>query len=287
MKEIQNQGLGLAAISYDSPEILAAFSKQRGIAFPLLSDQGSATIKAFGLLNPAVEWALGPDKDDPAVAAEVRKYVSAVGANAGMAGMAFPGTFILDRRGRVTSRFFEDIYVERNTVTSVMAQLGTGSAPVAATKVSTAHLDLTAFATDTDVAPGNHFSLVFDVVPKRGIHVYAPGAASYRIVSLAVTPQPFVQLQPVKYPPSEIYFFKPLDERVPVYQKPFRLVQEVLLEGSQQAQAALQGKTSLTIDGSFEYQACDDRLCFTPATIPLSWTLALKPLIRERPTIQR
>src|SRR5262245_22738470 len=267
--------------------MLAAFSKQRAITFPLLSEQGSATIKRFGLENPAVEWALGPDKDDPSTAAEVRKYVSGAGANQGMRGMALPGTLILDRQGRVTSRFFEDFYVERNTVSSVMAQLATGTAPVTATKVSTAHLDLTAFATDSEVAAGNRFSLVFDVAPKRGIHVYAPGAAGYRTVAVAVTPQPFVQMQAVQYPPSEIYVFKPLNERVQVYQKPFRLVQEVLLEGSQQAQAALQGKTSLTIDGSFEYQACDDRECFNPVSLPLSWTLALKPLIRERPTIQR
>src|SRR5262245_39174988 len=218
--------------------MLAAFSKQRAITFPLLSEQGSATIKRFGLENPAVEWALGPDKDDPSTAAEVRKYVSGAGANQRMRGMALPGTLILDRQGRVTSRFFEEFYVERNTISSVMAQLGTGTTPVAATKVSTAHLDLTAFATDTEIAPGNRFSLVFDVVPKSGVHVYAPGAAGYRIVSFAVTPQPFVQLQPVQYPPSEIYVFRPLDERVQVYQKPFRLAQELLLEGSPQAQAA-------------------------------------------------
>jgi hypothetical protein len=91
----------------------------------------------------------------------------------------------------------------------------------------------------------------------------------------------------VRYPPSEIYFFRPLNERVPVYQKPFRLVQEMLIEGSQQAQAAIQWKASLTIDGRFEYQACDDKECFNPTTIPVSWTLALKPLIRERPPVQR
>jgi hypothetical protein len=217
----------------------------------------------------------------------VRKYVSGVGANAGMAGMTFPGTFVLDRGARVTSRFFEDFYVERNTISSVMAQLGTGTTPVAATKASTAHLELTAFATDTEVAPGNHFSLVFDVSPKNGVHVYAPGASNYRIVSVAVAPQPFVQLQPVQYPRSEIYFFRPLNERVPVYQKPFRLIQEVLIEGTAQAQAGLQAKQSLTFTGSFEYQACDDKACFNPATIPLTWTLSLKALIRERPPVQR
>ena len=79
---------------------------------------------------------------------------------------------------------------------------------------------------------GNRFSLALDVSPHARIHVYAPGAASYRPIAVTIAPQPFVQLRPLQYPPSEIYFFKPLNERVPVYQKPFRLIQEVLLEGT-------------------------------------------------------
>lgn len=29
-------------------------------------------------------------------------------------------------------------------------------------------------------------------------------------------------------------------------------------------------------------QACDDKICFNPQTVPLSWTVNLKPLDRER-----
>jgi hypothetical protein len=279
--------LGLAAISYDPPEILAAFSRQRGITFPLLSDAGSSTIKAFGILNPAVEWAFGPEKDDPSVVAEVRKYVSGGQPFPAMVGMAFPGTFMLDRRGRVTSRFFEELYVERNTTSSVMTRFGAGTVPVVGAKISTGQLDLTTFPSDASISAGNRFSLVFDISPHAGMHVYAPGAAGYKPITVTIAPQPFVQVQPLRYPPSEIYFFKPLNERVPVYQKPFRLIQDVLLEATPQAQTALQGKESLTITGTLEYQACDDKVCFNPATVPLSWTFSLRPLIRERPTAPR
>jgi peroxiredoxin len=48
LQALKDKGLGLAPISYDPPEILAAFSLQRGITFPSLSDIGSSTIKAFG-----------------------------------------------------------------------------------------------------------------------------------------------------------------------------------------------------------------------------------------------
>ncbi len=88
----------------------------------------------------------------------------------------------------------------------------------------------------------------------------------------------------MKYPASEIYFFKPLNERVAVYDKPFTMVQDVVLEGTPQAQAAFRGKESVMLTGALEYQACDDKICFNPASVPLSWTLSLRPLVVERPT---
>jgi peroxiredoxin len=112
--ELQAQWLGLAAFGYDPVETLAAFSRQLGITFPLLSDAGSETIKRYGILNTVVDEALGPHKDDPAIGEETQKYVSAVGVNPIMKGIAFPGTFIIDRRGRVTSRFFENFLCGAN-----------------------------------------------------------------------------------------------------------------------------------------------------------------------------
>ena len=234
-------------------------------------------------MNPLPEDAQGPNKSDPAVAAEVQKYVSVVRPNAGMIGIAFPGTFLLDRRGRVTSRFFEDFYIERNTVSSLMMKLGGKAESVAATKVSTGHLDLTTYPSDPAVAPGNRFSLALTIEPHAHIHVYAPGATGYRSVGLTITVQPFVRVLPMRYPKSETYFFKPLNEHVPVYQKAFTLVQEVIVEGTPAAQAALRGKDALTLTGALEYQACDDKECFNPASVPLSWTMTLRPLVTERP----
>ena len=283
LKELQAKGLGVAAISYDPVETLAAFSKQRGITFPLLSDAGSAIIRRYGLLNPVTEEAFGPHKDDPDVKEEIHMYVSEVNPNRNMIGMAFPGTFMLDRKGRVTSRFFEDFYIERNTVSNLILRMGRGDVPVTATKISSAHLDLTTYPSDTAIAAGNRISLVVDITPASGTHVYAPGAAGYRPVALTISPQQYVRVLALQYPPSQIYFFKPLKERVPVFQKPFQLVQEVVLDGTLKTQAALRGKTNLTITGTFDYQACDNRECFNPVSVPLSWILAIRPTIFQRP----
>jgi hypothetical protein len=258
LAEIRQAGMGLAAISYDPVAVLADFSARRGITFPLLSDPGSETITRYGILNTTV------DPKSP------------------LYGYPFPGTFIVDRQGVVTSRVFEQAYQERDTVSSILVRLGQ-HVGVHATKIAGAHVTLTSYATDEVAAQGTHFSLVLDVTPGPRVHVYAPGASDYRSVTISVQPQPGLVLKAPLYPTSEDYFFKPLKEHVPVYQHPFRIVQDVTLDPSREGTAALKDVTSLTITGRFDYQACDDKVCFTPQSVPLSWTIGVKPLDRERP----
>lgn len=281
VKQLQQQGLGLAAISYDPPDVTAAFSAQHGITFPLLSDVGSATIKRYGILNTVAEEALGAKSQDPDVVAQAKVYVAAGGVAARMRGIPFPGTFVLDRQGRVKSRFFEDSYVVRNTVSNILLTLDGGTSEVTGTRISTEHLEITTYPTDRAVAPGNRFSVVLEITPKPGMHVYAPGASGYRVITLKVPPGQPVRPLRLSFPPSEVYEFKPLNERVPVYQKPFSLRQELLLEGDQQARAALRDKDALTVSASLDYQACDDKICFNPVSVPLSWTLGLRSIVTQ------
>ncbi len=242
----------------------------------MLSDVGSATIKRYGILNTVIEEALGPNGKDPAVLADLQRYVTVTQAQERFRGIPFPGTFMLDRQGRVTSRFFEDYYWERNTVSNIMLRLGTGTTPVAATHVSTEHLDFNAYPSDAGVSLGTRFSLAVDIMPKRGMHLYAPGQHSYRVVTLTITPQQHVRTMPLRYPRSEIYYFRPLNERVPVYQKPFTLAVEVVAEATAEGRKALAGTNDLVINGTLEYQACDDKICYNPVSLPLSWKVALR-----------
>jgi hypothetical protein len=254
-----------------------------------LSDADSATIKTFGILNTVAEEVIGPGKDDPDVIADFNRHASITGLDAAsrVKGTPYPGTFMLDRQGRVSSRFFEEFYRERITASTILMKMRPGSAPVEATKISAGHLDVTTYASDSVIAPGNRFALAVNITPAPHAHVYAPGAQGYRIVKLEVTPQQYVRILPLAYPSSEIYFFKPLKERVPVYQKPFALLQEVVVEVSPDAIKALAERTELKLAGMLQYQACDDKQCFNPATVPLSWTLKLTPNITERITPPR
>jgi peroxiredoxin len=279
---LRKDGLGLVGISYDSQEILAAFSQQHGITFPLLSDVGSDTITRYGILNTVAEEGLGPNGKDPEVIAQVKRYVSANGANERQRGIPFPGTFVVDRGGRVKARFFEDSYTVRNTVSNIRVRLKEPNASVVATRIGSPQLDVVTYPSDTAIAPGNRFSVVAQITPHNGVHVYAPGAKNYKAIELKVLPAQYIRnLAPV-YPRSEIYFFKPLNERVPTYQKPFTISQDIVLDGQASTRTALSGKTSMTIGGVLTYQACDDRLCYDQVTLPLSWTVGLRPIVTQQ-----
>lgn len=283
VEELRRQGLGLAAISYDSREILADFSRRQGITFPLLSDVGSATIKRYGILNTVAEEALGPNGRDPAVLADLRIYATAGEATERLRGIPFPGTLVVDRQGRVTSRYFEDYYWERNTTSNILLQAGIGRVPVQAIHASTQHLDLRTYPSDAAVALGTRFSLAVDVTPKRGMHVYAPGAQGYRIIGVDVQALPHVRVTPVRYPASEVYHFVPLNERVAVYLKPFTLSMDVVTEATPEGRKALGGQKELVLNGTLAYQACDDKICYNPVSLPLSWKVELKPNVAGAP----
>ena len=285
IKELQSQGLGVAAISYDSQEVLAAFAARRSITnVPLLSDDDSSAIRAFGIYNTVAEEGLGQRKDDPTVKADVEKYVAVSGALPLAVGTPFPGTFIVDRDGRVTARFFEEFYRERNTAANIMLKLGTPVSGITGMEGETSHLAIKAYQSDPMVTVGSRFHLGLAITPKAGIHVYAPGAdeLGYHVVGFALEAPDFLRLLPVEYPASEVYYFEPLEERAPVYQEPFRLIQEVVVEAGSDASAQLAELDVLTLTGRLDYQACDDKICFNPVSVPLTWTLTVAPLDVQR-----
>ena len=284
LKTLKEQGLGVAAISYDSVKVLSDFTQRKGITFPLLADDDSRVITQFGILNTVAAEGVGDNADDPDVQADVAKYVSAFGANPMIVGTPFPGTFMVNGDGKVTSRFFEEFYRERNTTTNVMLKLGVGLSPIAAVEGETAHLKFTAYPSNTSVTVGTRFSLALDVTPGPNMHVYAPGAEEegYRVIGFNLDQPEIARIEPVSYPESEIYYFEPLDEHVPVYQEKFTILQEVVMNGDARAEEVMSTLDALTLTGTLDYQACDDAICFLPQSIPVSFTVDLEMPDRQR-----
>jgi peroxiredoxin len=82
------------AISYDDVKTLASFADKKHIDFPLLSDPGSKTIDAYGILDAEAK---GPGK-----------------------GIPHPGTFIIDKDGVVRAKLFKEGYKERSSTADML-----------------------------------------------------------------------------------------------------------------------------------------------------------------------
>ena len=130
------------------------------------------------------------------------------------------------------------------------------------------HAAVSASPAEVSAKVGTKLSLFVDVTPKAGIHVYAPGSKDYIAVAVKLAPQLEVKAGKLEYPKSEMMSFA--DERVPVFQKPFRLTQPVTLDKSVKAGA------TVTVAGTVTYQACDDRVCYPPESAPVAWTVMVK-----------
>jgi hypothetical protein len=150
------------------------------------------------------------------------------------------------------------------------AAVGAQSPSTTTLTTATPHVALQAMVEPEVVPAGGDVTLTFDVTPARRIKVYAPGA-EYQVIAVKLDAQPGLTPRKAVYPPSEIYHFEPLDEHVPVYQKPFTLKQAVSVGAE-----ALRGKSTLTLSGTLEYQACDDRVCFKPNAIPFKFEVRVK-----------
>jgi hypothetical protein len=82
-------GLGIASVSYDSSALLRNFAERKDLHYPMLSDPESRMIRAFDILNDNFP------KDN-------QWY-----------GVPFPGMYIIDERGIVKAKYFEDDHRER------------------------------------------------------------------------------------------------------------------------------------------------------------------------------
>ena len=139
----------------------------------------------------------------------------------------------------------------------------------------TMHLTVSTSLSSAEVAPGQKLSLSFAVTPKRSMHVYAPGKHDYQVIAVKLDPQPWLKVAPTTYPPSEIYHFKELDEKVETYGKPFTLVQDLTVLNTPAAKKAL-AAGPIKLSGRLEYQACDDKVCYAPSKVPVSFALTVK-----------
>lgn len=258
--DFKKKGIGLVGVSYDSPEILKFFTERHAITYPLISDPQSEIIQRFGVLNPT---ATGFTK-----------------------GMSYPGFVYVSSGGVVQETFFEeDIHTRftgNNVLTKIFPELD-GTAPM---DVPAPHLKLDLTQSDDVVAPGNRVTLIAELSLPLDLHVYAPGVQGYKPVALELSADPQFVAEPASYPKSHILLLPAIGEKVPVFEGKFRIAEDVTIafdkDFSQKIAAGPSNGTPLSLSGNLRYQACDSKICYPPATVPVSWHLTVMPLNTER-----
>lgn len=244
-------GYGLASISYDPPAVLADFARRRAIRFPLLADPGSRTIQAFGVLNETVP------------------------SGSPFSGIPHPVTFLIDRAGVVRARFHEDDYRKRYTLGGLLLREFDSPPAGPVHDVPAKRIKLRLAASAAEARPGQRITLMIEMDLRPGLHVYAPGVVGYRPVVWSLESSPAFTAHAVDYPPSRPLHLQAIDETVPVFENRVRLLRDVTIDGK-----APPGELAIT--GTFQYQACDERICYPPETVPAAWKLQVAPHDRER-----
>lgn len=255
-QELQNQGWGLATITYDSTEILADFAQRHGITFPMLSDPKSKIIKDFGILSTAFPR-------------EVMQY-----------GVPNPGTYMVNADGVVQSKYFlTDDHERYSTPTVLLREFGSVEG-TRETVVNADSLELKYYATRDVLRAALRLTLVLDFNLKDKVHVYAQGAQHYIPISFELDSSRYFHAEPVKYPKPQVLYLAPIKETVSVYQGRFRITQD-LGTWDREVTGTMR---ELKIKGRLRYQACDDKICYLPQAIPLEWTFKIDndALVRGR-----
>jgi hypothetical protein len=97
-------------------------------------------------------------------------------------------------------------------------------------------------------------------------------------VAITLAPRSGFRLEEaIVYPKAVPYVFKPLNETVPAYAAPFRLVAPLGLDPATRPVVAAPTRNEIVLNASLDYQACDDRVCYAPESVPLRWTVTLLP----------
>ncbi len=157
----------------------------------------------------------------------------------------------------MVEKYFEEDYTQRYTASDILAKELGAAVGAAHSTLQAKHLRISASAGVEVVHIGQRIVLAVDIDLPQGMHVYAPRVQGYIPIDLAITESNALATHPAVYPPSKKLHLKAINETVPVYTGQVRVLREVTI-----------GKNvkpgELTVEGTFRYQACDDKECFNP-----------------------
>jgi hypothetical protein len=246
---LEKNGVGIAAISYDSQETLRDFADKHAIGFPLLSDRDSRVICRFGIFNSNI-------------APDLRAH-----------GVPHPVSFLVTPDGLLLRKYFVDNYQHRVTGAAiVLREFGGVDLDAPVTIIRSGALSAEIGLSSSKAFAGQEISLLARFELEPGWHIYGtPLPAAYTPTSITFD-DPKIISQSFELPGASQTFVVALDETLPVHAGSFRGLGSLLLRFPIDA-----GQTVLS--GTLSFQQCSDMVCEPPQSISFALPLTIEVFI--------
>jgi len=232
-------GVRVFAVTPEPVEKIAAFTDEYGIKFPVLADADSTVIRQYGILNTLIE----PDEQ--------------------LYGLPFPGSYLTDHDGRITAKFFNRRYQEREAPEIVFHDGLALPVDISGHPDATDGSVVTAVLATPALTFQQHTALLVRLNLKPGLHVYGqPVPEGYIATTVTVkAPDSVIVGDPV-YPATRPFQVQGLDERFHVFDGDVEIEVPLL--------SAERKEETVSFEIEVSYQACDDRTCYLPQTAELT-----------------
>jgi hypothetical protein len=248
----EQRGVKIAAITYDSQEILHRFSAAHQLGFPCLSDKGSVVIREFGILNPNIP------NDDP------------------FYGIPFPGDYLISPDGVIKAKYFLPDYQTRVASSEILLNEFGADANGNSVSLTAGDLRIVITASTDHAVAGQEIGVAADFSIVKGWHIYGqPLPANYTPTTI-VFDSDYVAKQSFEYPDPRKVAFPELGETLPVYAGSFRAKGRILARsGLKPGDYKLKGKLS--------FQECSNQICKIPQSVTFEIPFRIDPMASAAP----
>ena len=132
--------------------------------------------------------------------------------------------------------------------------------------------ELTPVVETAPVRAGRPATIALKVKLPGEIHVQSdkPRDPALFPTALLLTPPAGVTVTRITYPPAKDFVQEGQPEPLAVFERSFTVTATLAIAPSVKP-------GDLVIPGRFDYQACDDKLCYRPVKTDVSWTLSVVP----------
>ena len=255
MAAFNKADIRLYVLSYDSHKAIATFSKTHKITFTMLSDPDSKVIKDFGILNTLI-----PEDAHP------------------WFGIPFPGAYIVNNKGIITEKIFENIHHARPGPEQLLAAAQGERFSVEPTLSPTEDVDVDVAFHGDSLPTGITREIVATIRVPEGKHIYSePVPEGLVAASIELDNNPGIVAYTPIQPQTSPLTLTGSDTTLQVY-KGNTILRLPVAQNGQLIEKTAEGNF-VTVSGKVHWQTCDDKECDLPEFVDFEFHIKVGALI--------